>query len=123
MGLPPASQIEGEPQVLQQAVGEPVIPLLGAHLALLAPDRGQIDRGRLHPGAPQALGGAGHEARLPHLPRCQEIAQLAGQDLFEQLPIGRPLDIARCIRRQGPAGLEELIRAGRAGVVQRPFSR
>jgi hypothetical protein len=51
----------------------------------------------------QPLGGADHQARLAHLPRRQDVAEIAGPAVLEKLVVGVPLEVHTPAGLHGPA--------------------
>ena len=54
----------------------------------------------------QPFGRADHQARLAHLPRRQDVAEVAGAAVLEQVAVGAPFQVDAAPGLHGAAGDE-----------------
>ena len=73
-----------------RTVEKALVPLLGGRLR---PELREIDDDGQGAFGRQSLRGADHQARLAHLARRQDVAEVAGAAMFEQLGIGAALEV------------------------------
>src|SRR5207247_38371 len=95
----------GRVELPAQAAEEAAVPLLGRQVL---PDGGEIQDGDPDALLAQPLGRADHQGGLPHLPRGEQIAELAAAQRLVQLPIRPALHIRRRVRAKGAAHRKEV---------------
>ena len=88
--VPPVGGRRPQTELILHRVEKPSVPLLGRGLGA---ELREIDDDGQCAFSDQRLRGADHEARLAHLPRGQDIGEISGATVLEQVAVGMPGEI------------------------------
>ena len=103
MLVPPGRGARLQSELLLHQQQKALVPLVGRGLR---PELGEIDDHRTRAGLGQPFRGAVHEARFPHLPRRQDVGEVAVEAVPQQLAVRVAIQVDAAARLDGSAGDE-----------------
>ena len=114
MGVPPRGGGGAQPELLLHQQQEALVPLVGGGLGA---ELRQIDDDRANAAVREPFRRAVHQARLAHLARRQDVGEVAGEAVPQQLAVRVALQVNASTRLDGAAGHEhDRVRHGCGGV-------
>ena len=110
MGVPPRGRAGAQPELLLHQQQKALVPLVGRGLGA---ELGEIDDDRAGAAVREPFRRAVHQARLAHLARRQDVGEVSGEAVLQQLAVRVPLQVDAAARLDGAAGDEhERVRHG-----------
>ena len=103
VSVPPRRRRLAQPELFLHQQEEALVPLVGG---CLRAKLGEIDDDRAGAAVRETFGRAIHQARLAHLPRCEDVGEVAGEAVLQQLAVRAAFQVQAGARLDGAPGDE-----------------